>query len=91
MQDTALLHLDAYEPADSNTISVFDESWHQGVIGIVASRLKDKFYRPTITFAPGSEGILKGSGRSIPGFHLRDALDLVSKQAPGLIEKFVWK
>ena len=88
MQDTALLLLDAYDPQGNTTISVFDESWHQGVIGIVASRLKDKFYRPTITFAPGSEGIIKGSGRSIPGFHLRDALDLVSKQAPSLIDKF---
>jgi single-stranded-DNA-specific exonuclease len=88
MQDTALLMLDAFEAKDSNTLCVFDESWHQGVIGIVASRLKDKFYRPTITFAPGGEGIIKGSGRSIPGFHLRDALDLVSKHVPGLIQKF---
>ena len=88
MQDTALLHLDAYEPADSSTISVFDAGWHQGVIGIVASRLKEKFFRPTITFAPGLDGWIKGSGRSIPGFHLRDALDLVSKRAPSLIDKF---
>jgi single-stranded-DNA-specific exonuclease len=88
MQDTALLHLDDFKPADSSTISVFDEGWHQGVIGIVASRLKEKFFRPTITFAPGSDGWIKGSGRSIPGFHLRDALDLVSKRAPGLIDKF---
>ncbi|MFZ6756379.1 single-stranded-DNA-specific exonuclease RecJ [Undibacterium sp. Ji50W] len=88
MQDVALLHLDDFQPQDSNTITVFDESWHQGVIGIVASRLKDKFYRPTITFAPGGDGLIKGSGRSIPGFHLRDALDLVSKHAPSLIQKF---
>jgi single-stranded-DNA-specific exonuclease len=88
MQDAALLHLDDYQPSASNTISVFDATWHQGVIGIVASRLKEKFYRPTITFAPGAEGWLKGSGRSIPGFHLRDALDLVSKRAPSLIDKF---
>ncbi|MRW93679.1 single-stranded-DNA-specific exonuclease RecJ [Duganella sp. FT80W] len=88
MQDTALLHLDAFEPAESSTICVFDDSWHQGVIGIVASRLKEKFYRPTITFAPGAEGWIKGSGRSIPGFHLRDALDLVYKKAPSLIDKF---
>jgi single-stranded-DNA-specific exonuclease len=88
MQDVALLHLDQFEPAASHTITVFDESWHQGVIGIVASRLKDKFYRPTITFAPGGDGLIKGSGRSIPGFHLRDALDLVSKHAPTLIQKF---
>ena len=88
MQDTALLHLDEFDPQDKASICVFDESWHQGVIGIVASRLKEKFYRPTITFAPGNPGQIKGSGRSIPGFHLRDALDLVSKHAPGLIEKF---
>ncbi len=62
--------------------------WHQGVIGIVASRLKEKFYRPTITFAPAGNGLIKGSGRSIPGFHLRDALDLVSKRHPELIDKF---
>ena len=88
MQDTALALLDDFKPQDSCTITVFDESWHQGVIGIVASRLKDKFYRPTITFAPGGDGLIKGSGRSIPGFHLRDALDLVSKHAPTLIQKF---
>ena len=88
MQDTALLLLDTFNPQDKTTISVFDPSWHQGVIGIVASRLKDKFYRPTITFAPGGEGLIKGSGRSIAGFHLRDALDLVSKHAPGVITKF---
>jgi single-stranded-DNA-specific exonuclease len=88
MQDEALLHLDSYQPADSSTISVFDAGWHQGVIGIVASRLKEKFFRPTITFAPGADGWIKGSGRSIPGFHLRDALDLVSKRAPSLIDKF---
>ena len=88
MQDTALLHLDDFQPAASSTIAVFDEGWHQGVIGIVASRLKEKFYRPTITFAPGGVGLIKGSGRSIPGFHMRDALDLVSKRVPGLIDKF---
>ncbi|HYC42197.1 MAG TPA: single-stranded-DNA-specific exonuclease RecJ [Noviherbaspirillum sp.] len=88
MQDTAMLLLDSYDPRNRTTISVFDDSWHQGVIGIVASRLKDKFYRPTITFAPGGEGLIKGSGRSIAGFHLRDALDLVSKHAPSVITKF---
>lgn len=88
MQDVALLLLEDFQAQDSNTLCVFDESWHQGVIGIVASRLKDKFYRPTITFAPGGPGVIKGSGRSIPGFHLRDALDLVSKHHPGLIQKF---
>lgn len=88
MQDTALLLLDKFDPQDSTTISIFDASWHQGVIGIVASRLKDKFYRPTITFADAGDGWIKGSGRSIAGFHLRDALDLVSKHAPTLIDKF---
>ena len=88
MQDAALLHLDAFQPAERSTICVFDDTWHQGVIGIVASRLKEKFYRPTITFAPGADGWIKGSGRSIPGFHLRDALDLVYKKAPSLIDKF---
>jgi single-stranded-DNA-specific exonuclease len=88
MQDTALALLESFNPEDKTTIAVFDASWHQGVIGIVASRLKDKFYRPTITFAPAGDGMIKGSGRSISGFHLRDALDLVSKQAPSLIDKF---
>ncbi|MFZ1180383.1 MAG: single-stranded-DNA-specific exonuclease RecJ [Herbaspirillum sp.] len=88
MQDTALLLLDGFNPQDRRTISVFDASWHQGVIGIVASRLKDTFYRPAITFAPGDEGLLKGSGRSIAGFHLRDALDLVSKHAPSVLTRF---
>lgn len=88
MQDLALLQLDDYTPADTYTITVFDESWHQGVIGILASRLKDKFFRPTITFAPGGANLIKGSGRSIPGFHLRDALDLVAKAQPDLLHKF---
>jgi single-stranded-DNA-specific exonuclease len=88
MQGEALLHLDDYSPADTSTITVFDGGWHQGVIGIVASRLKEKYYRPTIKLAPSGDGWIKGSGRSIPGFHLRDALDLVSKRVPGLIDKF---
>ncbi|MDB5853014.1 MAG: recJ [Herminiimonas sp.] len=88
MQDAALAALDSIDPQQGSTIAIFDASWHQGVIGIVASRLKEKFYRPTITFAPGGDGWMKGSGRSIEGFHLRDALDLVSKQAPTLIDRF---
>ncbi|MBP0636358.1 MULTISPECIES: single-stranded-DNA-specific exonuclease RecJ [unclassified Cupriavidus] len=76
------------DPSARFTVSVFNDTWHQGVIGIVASRLKDKFHRPTITFAPGDEATFKGSGRSIPGFHLRDALDLVSKRCPGMMVKF---
>ncbi len=88
MQEAALASLEHLDPRDSATLSLFNPDWHQGVIGIVASRLKDKFYRPTITFAPAGAGMIKGSGRSIPGFHLRDALDLVSKRAPQLIDKF---
>jgi single-stranded DNA-specific DHH superfamily exonuclease len=67
---------------------LFEAEWHQGVIGILAGRIKEKFHRPTIAFARGNAGELKGSGRSIPGLHLRDALDLVTKQAPALILKF---
>ena len=88
MQETALAALDTIAPSDSATLTLYDPNWHQGVIGIVASRLKEKFYRPTITFAPAGNGMIKGSGRSIPGFHLRDALDLVFKRHPQLIDKF---
>ena len=73
-------------------VCVFDPDFHEGVVGIVASRLKDKLHRPTFVFAasaaPGQEHELKGSGRSIPGFHLRDALDLVAKRAPGVLLRF---
>ena len=69
-------------------IVLFDPEWHQGVVGIVASRMKDRFHRPTIAFAPAADGTLRGSGRSIAGLHLRDALDLVFKREPGLIDKF---
>ena len=73
-------------------ICVFDADFHEGVVGIVASRIKDKLHRPTFVFAasaaPGREHELKGSGRSIPGFHLRDALDLVAKRHPGVLLRF---
>ena len=73
-------------------VCVFDPDFHEGVVGIVASRLKDKLHRPTFVFAPsnapGKEHELKGSGRSIAGFHLRDALDLVAKRAPGVLLRF---
>lgn len=88
MQEAAMASLEQIEPRDNATLTLFDPHWHQGVIGIVASRLKEKFYRPTITFAPAGNGMIKGSGRSIPGFHLRDALDLVYKRHPQLIDKF---
>ena len=71
-----------------SSIILFDSCWHQGVIGILASRIRDKFYRPVIVFAPGNNDEIKGSGRSISGFHLRDALDIVSKRNPGLLLKF---
>jgi single-stranded-DNA-specific exonuclease len=88
MQDTALSALNTFNPADSNSLTLFNEDWHQGVIGILASRMKDKFHRPVIAFAHSTHGELKGSGRSIAGLHLRDALDLVSKRHPNLILKF---
>lgn len=69
-------------------ICLYQEDWHQGVIGILASRVKEQFHRPVIAFAPGDEGELKGSARSIPSFHIRDVLDMVSTNAPGLILKF---
>lgn len=88
MQDQALTALDTVKAEEGYSLSLFDPGWHQGVIGILASRLKDKFHRPVIAFAPGNDGEIKGSGRSIPGFHLRDALDLVSKRHPALLLKF---
>ncbi len=73
-------------------VSVFDPDFHEGVVGIVASRIKDKLHRPTFVFAasgaPGKAHELKGSGRSIAGFHLRDALDLVAKRHPGVLLRF---
>ncbi len=69
-------------------IALYDPEFHEGVVGIVASRLKDRMHRPTFVFAMGQDGLIKGSGRSIPGFHLRDALDLVSKRHPGVLKKF---
>ena len=78
----------ADETSARASISLFNAEWHQGVIGILASRIKEKAHRPTLAFAPGNPGEIKGSGRSIPGLHLRDALDLVSKRHPGLLLKF---
>lgn len=69
-------------------ICVYEDNWHQGVVGIVASRLKEKFWRPVFAFAPGENGEIRGSGRSVPDVHLRDALDLISKRHPDLILKF---
>ena len=93
MQQSALAKLDdakldEIESQDNFTLTLYEPDWHQGVIGILASRLKDRFHRPVIVFARGQDGTLKGSGRSIAALHLRDALDLVAKRHPGLILKF---
>jgi single-stranded-DNA-specific exonuclease len=88
MQDSALASLEHIDPKENFSLTLFDETWHQGVIGILASRLKDKFHRPAIAFARSNDNEIKGSGRSIAGLHLRDALDLVSKRHPALIKKF---
>jgi single-stranded-DNA-specific exonuclease len=88
MHDSAQAILDQLSPQDSYSLCLFDPSWHQGVIGILASRLKERWHRPVIAFARGSGGELKGSGRSISALHLRDALDLVSKREPGLLTRF---
>lgn len=88
MQQSAMLTLPTDIAADQYTITLYEADWHQGVIGILASRIKAQFHRPVITFADAGDGTLKGSGRSIQGLHLRDALDLVTKQAPDLILKF---
>ena len=88
MQEQALAAIDAIVAGDAFTLCPFRADWHQGVVGVVASRLKDRFHRPVVVFAPGSEGELRGSGRTIAGFHLRDALDLVAKRAPGSITRF---
>ena len=84
MQLDALAALDPAEVAQRRTICLFDESWHQGVVGLLASRIKEKFHRPTIAFARAGENELRGSGRSIEGVHLRDTLDLITKRRPGV-------
>jgi single-stranded-DNA-specific exonuclease len=88
MQDSALIHLETLETSDGAGVVLFDPHWHQGVIGILAARLKEKLHRPVFAFARGENGQIKGSGRSIPGLHLRDALDLVAKRAPDLLLRF---
>jgi single-stranded-DNA-specific exonuclease len=95
MREQAQLAADAMIDQDEEpppAIAIFDPDFHEGVVGIVASRIKDKLHRPTFVFAasqaPGKAHELKGSGRSIPGFHLRDALDLVAKRCPGVLLRF---
>ena len=92
MQERAQALCDTLDVADTAGIALYDAGWHQGVVGIVASRIKDRLHRPVFAFAPADpenpDSDLRGSGRSIPGFHLRDALDLLAKRAPGLLLKF---
>lgn len=88
MQDGANLTLDDIDVSNQFAITMFQGDWHQGVIGILASRIKERYHRPVIAFADAGDGLLKGSGRSIVGLHLRDALDLLSKHQPDLILKF---
>lgn len=89
MQREALAQLKDLPVADMPFgLCLFEADWHQGVIGILASRLKERYHRPTIAFADAGDGVLKGSARSVPGFHIRDALDAVAAKHPGLISKF---
>ena len=88
MTEEAVRHLLTDVQADRYTAVLHSNEWHQGVIGIVAGRIKERIWRPTFVLASGKNGELKGSGRSIPAFHLRDALDLVDKKYPGLLPKF---
>ena len=91
-QAESLLHALLQQHHDPQAIppafAIYSCEFHEGVVGIVASRLKEQVHRPTFVFARGQDGLLKGSGRSIDGFHLRDALDLVSKRHPGVLKKF---
>ena len=96
MLDEALAVLQRLAEPPGATLALFEPGWHQGVVGIVASRVRERMHRPTICFARAGDGVhqgphynlLRGSGRSIPGFHLRDCLDLVAKRAPGLLLRF---
>jgi single-stranded-DNA-specific exonuclease len=92
MLEQARAAAEAIADAPGAAVTFFDPAWHQGVVGILASRLRERLHRPVICFARagggGRSGLVQGSGRSIPGFHLRDCLDLVSKRAPGLIQRF---
>ncbi len=91
MQAQALKLLDEFKLAEEEpplAVTLYEGGWHQGVIGILASRIKDRLHRPTIVFADGEDGVIKGSARSIPGIHIRDVLDAVATRHPQLIQKF---
>ncbi len=89
MRESALTTIETPDPTQMSLV-LFQPDWHEGVVGLVAGRLKDRFFRPTFAFAPaaGEPGRLRGSGRSIAGIHLRDALALVDARHPGLIDRF---
>ena len=88
MQTDTVSLLENIDVAGRASLSLYNPDWHQGVIGILAGRVREKTHRPTFAFARGNDGEVKASGRSIPGLHLRDALDLVSKREPDLLLKF---
>jgi single-stranded-DNA-specific exonuclease len=88
MQDAAEIALENIDTTGRYSLSFYQPEWHQGVVGILASRIKERYHRPVIAFAQAGDGTLKGSGRSISGLHLRDALDLLSKRQPDLIMRF---
>lgn len=91
MQTEAVAHVEQIEQSLQDIphgIVIYHPQWHQGVIGILSARIKDRYYRPVISFAQAGDGLLKGSGRSISGFHLRDALERIDSQNPGLIQCF---
>lgn len=87
MQAGAAVQLE-HDTSDRYSLCLFDPTWHQGVIGILASRIREAHHRPAIAFARGEDGELKGSGRSIGALHLRDALYLIGERLPGMIKKF---
>jgi single-stranded-DNA-specific exonuclease len=90
MRDQALARIADVEVGERASLTLFEPDWHQGVVGLVASKIRERTHRPVIAFAPaGADGLeLRGSGRSIDGLHLRDALDLVAKREPGLLARF---
>jgi single-stranded-DNA-specific exonuclease len=91
MQQEASVLFNKLEYSDNqlpNGLAIYHPEWHQGVVGILASRIKEQFHRPVIAFAPAGDGVLKGSGRSVQGLHMRDALERLNTLQPGLMQKF---
>ncbi|MBS0381492.1 MAG: single-stranded-DNA-specific exonuclease RecJ [Proteobacteria bacterium] len=90
MVEDALAKLEGIEVGDALGVSLFDPAWHHGVVGLVAAKVKERLHRPVVAFAPAGDGsdALRGSARSVPGFHVRDALTEVDARCPGLIDRF---